>query len=136
MRTPPRTLSAADAGASGGPPVSREFWIHCQVPGRICITPRASALETRSLLKPLSCHAIAAANEAGTPFAEAIEPTWGAVTRSGVGYGGSVGEPSATVPTGWDTAAEEDVVAGLPDRRRAVPEIRTPFGSRPLAAAR
>ena len=70
--TPPRTLSAADAGASGGPPVSSVCWIHSHVPGRICITPRASALETRSLLKPLSCQAIASASDGGTPLAAAI----------------------------------------------------------------
>src|SRR6185312_4283958 len=138
MSTPPRTLSAADAGARGGPPASSECWIQSQVPGRICITPRASALETRSLLNPLSCQAIAAASEAGTPFAAAIEPTCGAVTRSGVGYGGSVGEPSAAVPTGCDAAAEDDVkaTAGLPDRWSTVPETSTPFGSNPFAPAR
>ena len=34
-----------------------------------CMTPRAFALETISLLKPLSCQPIAAASEAGTPLA-------------------------------------------------------------------
>ena len=49
------------------------------------MTPRASALETRSLLKPLSCQAIASASDEGTPLAAATEPTSDAVTRSGVG---------------------------------------------------
>src|ERR1700724_3789895 len=107
MSTPPRTLSAAEAGASGAPEL-RSLWIHCQVPGRICITPRASALETRSLLKPLSCQAMASASQAATPLAAATDPTSPALTRSGVGYGGSVGLPSAGPPTGWVAADCEE----------------------------
>ena len=59
------------------------------------------------------------------------------MTRSGVGYGGSVGDPSATAPTGWDAAAEADETtpAELPDRRSTVPDTSTPFKARPLAAA-
>ena len=37
-----------------------------------CITPRALALETMALLKPLSCQPIAAASEPGTPCSAAI----------------------------------------------------------------
>ena len=47
--------------------------------------PRASALDTRSLLKPLSCHAIASASELGTPCSAAIDPICDALRRSAVG---------------------------------------------------
>ena len=49
--------------------------MYCQVPGRICITPRASALETAALLKPLSWSAIAWARDGDTPLAAATWPT-------------------------------------------------------------
>src|SRR5207249_4148011 len=101
--TPPRTLSCADADARGVPAV-RVRWIQFHVPGRICITPRASELETKSLLKPLSCQPIASAREGETPLSLAIEPTSDALTCSGVGYGGSLTEPAAALPTGCEPA--------------------------------
>src|SRR5207248_3816233 len=100
MITPPRTLSSADAGANGMPPRLRTEPIQFQVPGRICITPRAPAGETAALLNPLSCHPIACASDGGTPWSAAIEPICPAVTRCGVGYGGALSEPTAALPTG------------------------------------
>ena len=63
---------------------------HFQVPGRICITPRAFALETSALLKPDSCHAIALAMLPGTPLAAAIWAICDELTCSGVGLGAAV----------------------------------------------
>ena len=40
-------------------------WTQSHVPGITCMTPRALALETIALLKPLSCQPIAAASEPG-----------------------------------------------------------------------
>ena len=103
--------------------------------------PRASALETRSLLKPLSCQAIASASAPGTPFAAATEAICEALSRSGVGYGGFVGSPCAGVPTGWLSAVAPPTVV---DTGSAVepdgtwigrPASRTPLRSRPFAAA-
>ena len=101
-------------------------------PGRICITPRASALETRSLLKPLSCQAIASASEAGTPLAAAIEPTWprrdalgrrvGRVGRRSLG-GRSDRLVAARCATSWRRRV------GAARRRSTVPEIRSGAGS-------
>ena len=66
----------------------RVRWIHSHVPGRICMIPRASALDTRSLLKPLSCHPIASASEPGTPFAAADRADLrGCSAARRVGYG-------------------------------------------------
>ena len=95
-------------------------------------------------MNPLSCQAIAAASDGGTPFAEATEPTSEAVTRSGVGYGGSVGVPWAGPPTGCDVAARvvrarhRDSTVDPPEPSGScstVPVIRYRFGSSPLAAA-
>ena len=52
------------------------------MPGITCITPRALALETIELLKPLSCHPIADASEGGTPLASAIWPIADDVVRA------------------------------------------------------
>src|SRR5437763_8617737 len=82
-------LSAAELALSGVG--VRLLLIHDQVPGRICITPRALALDTRSLLKPLSCQPIALASDDGTPWAAAISEIVVELTRSGVGYGGALG---------------------------------------------
>src|SRR6478609_9519654 len=83
-------LSVALLGLSGLPPVRLRF-TQSQVPGMICITPRAFALETIALLKPDSCHAIALAMLAGTPFAAAIWAISDELTRSGVGFGAASG---------------------------------------------
>src|SRR5437016_3932104 len=80
--------------------------------------------------------AFASAGE--TPLAAAIEEISEELTRSGVGYGGPLGEPSATAPTGCEVAADADVGAAAtePPRRRTVPLKRYPVGSRPFSAAR
>src|SRR5919197_4888007 len=104
--TPACTLSEAELALSGVS--ARLLLIQDQVPGRICITPRALAVETRSLLKPLSCQPIAAASEAGTPWAAAICSICGALTRSGVGYGGAFGT-TRWVGAGVEGATREPV---------------------------
>src|SRR4051794_41958892 len=53
--------------------------------------PRALALESTPLLKPLSCHAMAAASEPGAPWRAAIEPICVALRRAGVAAGGAAG---------------------------------------------
>ena len=50
-------------GFSG--PTPRLLWTQFHVPGMTCMIPRAFALDTTALLKPLSCQAIAAASDAG-----------------------------------------------------------------------
>src|SRR4051795_819984 len=87
--TPACTLSAAELALRGD--TARLLLIQDQVPGRICITPRALALDTRSLLKPLSCQPMAETSEAGTPCAAAISEMVEELTRSGVGYGAAFG---------------------------------------------
>src|SRR3954464_11197885 len=99
--TPACTLSAAELALRGD--TARLLLIQDQVPGRICITPRALALDTRLLLKPLSCQPMALASDAGTPWAAAIWPIWVPLTRSGVGYGGAFGT-SRCVGAGPDDA--------------------------------
>src|SRR3954470_14650662 len=88
-RTPAVTLSDADVGLSGRPARLRCTYSH--VPGITCITPRAFALDTMPLLKPLSCQPMADASDAGTPFAAAIEPMLDDVVRVPVGYGAALG---------------------------------------------
>src|SRR3954453_3791812 len=84
-----RTLSAAEDGSRC---VRVRFdCTHSQVPGRICMTPRALAPESIALLLPLSCQAIAAASEPGAPCCAAIEPTWPDVRRPGEAAGGAAG---------------------------------------------
>ena len=51
------------------------------------MTPRALAGDTTALLKPLSCHAIAAASEAGAPCSAASALICPAPSRVGVGTG-------------------------------------------------
>ena len=101
------------------------------------MTPRASALETRSLLKPLSCQPIASASEAGTPLASAIEPTWPDVTRSGVGNGGRSAIPRRPPRPAarMRRRDEDDDAAALPDRSEHRAGDQDAFASRPLAAA-
>ena len=65
-------------------PQSRMSFFQC---GITCMTPRALAEETIPLLKPLSCHAIAAASEDGTPCCAASEPTCTALSRPAVAAG-------------------------------------------------
>ncbi len=81
--TPALTLSVAEFSLSG--PEERLPLIQVQVPGRICITPRALASETMELSKPLSCHATAAASEPGTPWSAAIWAIVAELTTSEVG---------------------------------------------------
>src|SRR3954464_9272393 len=86
---PARTLSTGEAGLRR---VRERFaCTHCQVPGRICMTPRAFAPESIPLLKPLSCHAIAVASELGAPCWAAIELICDALRRAGVAFGGASG---------------------------------------------
>ena len=60
-----------------------------------CITPRAFAAETIALLKPLSCHAIAAASEGETPYWDATDWTSAAPRRVAVGAGAATGTTGA-----------------------------------------
>src|SRR3954467_2221337 len=102
---PARTLSAADDGSRR---VRVRFaCTHCHVPGRICMTPRALAPESIALLKPLSCHAIAAASELGAPCCAAIEVIGGADSRPGGASGGADG-------TIVRAGAGEEAVTGEP----------------------
>src|SRR3954465_5627922 len=80
----------AEFGFSGLPFVRLRF-TQSQVPGMICMTPRAFALETIELLKPDSCHAIAFARPAGTPCSAATCAIWAELRRSGVGFGAAAG---------------------------------------------
>src|SRR3954471_7687509 len=84
---PALTLSTAEPGFSRER--ARLAWTHSHVPGRICMIPRALALESTPLLKPLSCHAMAAASEPGAPWRGAIEPI--CVGLRGAGGGGRGG---------------------------------------------
>src|ERR1019366_1670596 len=119
-----RTLSVAEAGERGVEPA--RFWpIQFQVPGSICITPTAPVLETRSLLKPLSCQPIAAASDGDPPLAAAIEPMSDALTVCGVGYGPEV-VPAAAVETGCETVL---TVLGAPERLSTEPASSVPFGA-------
>src|SRR3954464_16043033 len=83
--TPAPTLSIALLGSSRRS--ARFFGTQSHVPGSTCITPRALALETMELLKPLSCQAIADARPAGTPLRLATAAMSAALTRPGVGAG-------------------------------------------------
>jgi hypothetical protein len=56
-----------------------------------CMTPRALALETIALLNPLSCQAIAAASEPGTPCWPATDVTVPASTRVPLTAGAALG---------------------------------------------
>src|SRR5690349_7051059 len=121
MITPPRTLSNADAGASGTPPRFRTEPIQLHVPGKLRITPRAPTGETAALLNPLACHPIASASDGGTRLAAAIEPISPALTRWLVGYGGALCEPMAALPTGSELAPEVVNGALPPGSRSTVP---------------
>ena len=57
----------------------------------ICITPRAFALETAPLLKPLSCQAIACASDEETPSSDATWPICEPLTWLAVGLGAATG---------------------------------------------
>src|SRR3954467_14531461 len=104
--------------------LARFCWTHSHVPGSTCMTPRALALETIALLKPLSCHAIAEASEAGTPLRPATMAMSEALTRPGVGAGGA----GTTV----DGAAEV-VGTGAPvGSLSALPAMSGASGSRPF----
>src|SRR6266511_3310246 len=129
--TPACTFSAADDGLRGE--AASELWMKSQVPGRICITPRALALDTRALLKPLSCRAIAVTSDGSTPCEEAIGAIWAGVTHSRVGCGAAPG----TAPAGGAAAGRAgDVEPGAPvGSLRGVPARRTLFGSRPFIQA-
>src|SRR3954452_7233335 len=128
-RTPAVTLSDADVGLSGRPARLRCTYSH--VPGITCITPRAFALDTMPLLKPLSCQAMAAASDGGTPLADATDWTAPAPTRLGVGSGAAAG---TTFCAGAGGAARTGTGAPV-GSLRTVPASRTPFGSRPFMAA-
>src|SRR5947208_10482371 len=101
--TPACTLSIGESAASGRP-ASRSS-TQLQVPGRICITPRAFASETTPLLNPLSCQATAAASDGDTPWLAATSPICEAVTRPGAGYGCAFGTTGATGAAGGRAAS-------------------------------
>src|SRR5436190_11221829 len=86
---PALTLSIAEFGSSVRP--ARFCSTQDHVPGRTCITPRALAADTTSLLKPLSCHATAAASDGETPCCAATLPTCDELSCAGVGLGAACG---------------------------------------------
>src|SRR3954454_6699015 len=88
-RTPAPTLSIGEAWSSWR--LARFAWTQSHVPGMTCMTPRAFAPETIALLKPLSCQAMAAASEPGTPLRVATSLMSAAVTRPGVAAGAAAG---------------------------------------------
>src|SRR3954469_11199827 len=112
-----------------------------------CITPRALAEETIALLKPLSCHAIAAASEGETPYCAATDWTSAAPTRAAVGSGsafgttvccgsgveacGGVGAPDgslSTVPIGSNADASSPFMAAIastetPEEAASAPRV-------------
>src|SRR3954447_13517710 len=89
--------------------------------------PRALATETIELLKPLSCHAIAAASDPGTPCWAAIEEICDASSRPPVATGVDPAEVAGAAALG--------VVTPGAGRRRKLPASRMLAGSRPLAPA-
>src|SRR4051812_8538070 len=96
-----------------------------------CMTPRALALETMLLLKPLSCHAIAVASEGETPWAAATDWTSAAPRRVEVGSGAATG---TTVAVG--AGCEDRAGAGAPvGSLMTVPAISRPLGLSPFIAA-
>src|SRR3954449_8888382 len=125
--TPACTLSAAELALRGD--TARLLLIHDQVPGRICITPRALALDTRSLLKPLSCQPIALASDDGTPWAAAISEIVVELTRSGVGYGGALGT------TVFDGAGDDELTLAPVGSLSTVPIRSGLLGSTPFMFA-
>ena len=66
-----------------------------------CMTPRAFADDTSALLKPLSCHAIAAASAPGAPCSLASWRTRSALRMPGVGTGAASGT-TRTAGTGCE----------------------------------
>src|SRR3712207_5081159 len=96
-----------------------------------CMTPRALALETIELLKPLSCQAIAEASDGETPCAEATLAMSPALTRSGVACGAAAG---TTVVAGAGASAAGGV--GEPvGSLMTVPASRYFEGSSPFMLA-
>ena len=69
----------------------RLAWTQLHVPGMTCMTPRALAGEIIALLKPLSCHAMAAASDDGAPDCAARVPTCPALRRPGEAIGAACG---------------------------------------------
>ncbi len=100
------------------------------MPGITCITPRALAEETIALLKPLSCHAIAAASEGETPYCAATACTSAAPRRVAVGAGSACG----TTGAGAGSSARTGTGAP-PGSLITVPETSRPSGSSPFIAA-
>src|SRR5688572_21984305 len=83
-----------------------------------------------ALLKPLSCHAIAAASEGETPCCEATDWMSPAPTCVAVGTGSAAG----TTGAGAGSAARSGVGAP-PGSLITVPATSTPLGSSPFIAA-
>ena len=100
------------------------------MPGITCITPRAFAEETIALLKPLSCHAIAAARDGETPYCDATAWMSPAPTFAAVGTGSAAG----TTGAGAGSAARAGAGAPL-GSLITVPATRIPSGSSPFMAA-
>src|SRR4051794_6117484 len=95
------------------------------------MTPRALAPETMPLLKPLSCHAIAAASDGETPYCAAIDCTSVALTRPGAAAGAAAGT-TRVAGAGVDACAG----AGAPDGSlMTVPASSGPSRLRPFIAA-
>src|SRR5918998_762331 len=94
------------------------------------MTPRALADDTIALLKPLSCHAIAAASEGETPCCAATDWMSAAPTCVGVGTGSAAGT------TGAGAGSEARAGVGAPPGSLiTVPATSTPSGSSPFIAA-
>src|SRR5215217_2632251 len=94
------------------------------------MTPRALAGETIALLKPLSCHAIAAASEGETPYCDATDWMSAAPSAAGVGTGSACGT------TGAGAGSDARTGAGAPlGSFSRVPSTSTPAGSSPFIAA-
>src|SRR5436309_3895563 len=90
------------------------------------MTPRALALDTAALLKPLSCQAIALASEAGTPLRAAIWPISEAVTRPGAACGTATGV-SRRAGAGVRATAGAPVGSWRPEPMRSVAPALIPF---------
>src|SRR4051812_36908602 len=95
------------------------------------MTPRALAADTIALLKPLSCHAMAAASEGETPCSAATRCTSDALSRAGVGSG-AAGATTTDGGAGSDARAGRGAPAGS---LMTVPASSSFAGSSPFMAA-
>src|SRR5689334_1014195 len=100
-----------------------------------CMIPRALAMLTMALLKPLSCQAIAVASDEGAPLAPAIEPICDAVRRPGAPVAASVAGTFAAGAAVAFAVAGTIAAGAAAGIFRRVPAITNELGERPLAAA-